>query len=139
MGVQPAADTYAETTKVSTIWPGTRYVDVLGIDGFNWGRDSSWGRWRSFRQVFQPMYDQLTGLDPRLPVWICEFSSKEPRRRDGSSTDRRHDKGTWIKQAFRTTTMPRVRALVWFDIRKERDWRAASSRSSLRALRKALR
>ena len=34
----PTADTYAETTPVSRIWPGAAYVDVLGLDGFNWGR-----------------------------------------------------------------------------------------------------
>ena len=34
---------------------------------------------------------------------------------------------------------PRIDTVVWFNEAKERDWRIESSRSSLRAMRQALR
>lgn len=134
----PTVDVYAETTDVRDIWPGADYVDVLGLDGYNWGRDSGWGTWRSFDQIFRAQYNRLTSLHPSAPVWVCEVASKEPRRRDGAPRDVTKSKARWIRQAMRTTAFPRLTALVWFDERKERDWRVNSSRGSLRALRRAL-
>jgi mannan endo-1,4-beta-mannosidase len=134
----PAADTYAETTPVERIWPGRMYVDVLGIDGFNWGRNDGWGTWKPFAQIFRPMYRRLTALHPTAPVWICEVASKEPAIDDGAPVDPDSDKAAWVRQALNLTALPRVAALVWFHAAKERDWRVNSSPSSLRALRRAL-
>ena len=134
----PTADTYAETTPVSRIWPGAAYVDVLGLDGFNWGRDAGWGRWKSFPQIFGEQYAELTALHPRAPVWICEVSSKEPLTDDGAPVDTDRDKGAWVRTMFDHLGMPRLRAIVWFDADKERDWRATSSRASIRQWRRAM-
>ncbi len=134
----PAADVYPGTTPVRAIWPGERYVDVLGIDGYNWGRDSGWGRWRSYRRIFTPMYQRLTRLHTTAPVWICEFGSKEPQADDGAPVDRGHSKATWIRNAFSYRGFPRVRAMVYFHVRKERDWRLNSSQQALAATRRAL-
>lgn len=134
----PAVDTYAETTPVRAIWPGARYVDVLGIDGFNWGDDDGWGRWRSYEDIFTPMYDILTGLHPTAPVWICEFGSKEPRVDDGAPASARHSKGRWLTNAYGYDGFPRVRAQIYFHMRKERDWRLNSSREARLAVRRAL-
>lgn len=135
----PTVDTYAETTDVSDIWPGAGYVDVLGLDGFNWGKDSQWGKWRSFTAVFDKQYQRLTRLHPTAPVWICEVGSKEPRRNDGAPRDRRQSKGRWIKDMMRARAFPRLDTVIWFNEAKERDWRIESSRGSLRAMRRALR
>ena len=134
----PAADTYPETTPVNKIWPGARYVDVLGIDGFNWGRDSNWGRWQSFARIMGPMYRRLTALHPTAPVWICEFGSKEPRTADGAPVDPAHNKASWLRRAFSYQGMPRVKAMIYFHARKERDWRVNSSRGARHAVRSAL-
>lgn len=134
----PASDVYPATTPVRAIWPGQRFVDVLGIDGFNWGQDKGWGRWLTFRQVFRPMYRRLTALHPTAPVWICEFGSKEPRVHDGAPSDPDRNKGRWLRDAFNFTGFPRLRALVYFHIRKERDWRLNSSPAALRGARTAL-
>ncbi|MFC6286672.1 glycoside hydrolase family 26 protein [Nocardioides sp. GCM10027113] len=134
----PSADTYAGTTPVEKIWPGRRYVDVLGIDGFNWGEDDGWGRWRSFDAIFGRMYDRLTALHPTAPVWICEVSSKEPEVDDGAPRDPRRSKAAWTRRALDRSGMPQVRALIWFHALKERDWRANSSPGVIRALRRAL-
>ena len=126
----PTADTYAGTTPVSRIWPGARYVDVLGLDGYNWGQDSGWGRWRSFSDIFGQQYNNLTRLADGIPVWICEVASKEPRKDDGAPVDATHSKASWVRAMFDYRGMPRLRAIVWFDALKERDWRATSSDGS---------
>lgn len=134
----PSADTYAETTPAGEIWPGSRYVDVLGMDGYNWGADDGWGRWLSFRSIFTGQYRLLTGLDSRLPVWICEFASKEPLLDDGAPVDSAHSKASWIRQTFAYTGMPRLRAVVYFHTRKERAWNVDSSSGALGAMRDVL-
>jgi hypothetical protein len=134
----PDAATHPGTTPVSRIWPGSAYVDVLGLDGFNWGRDASWGRWLSFASIFRGQYDRLTALDPRAPVWICEVSSKEPEKNDGAPADPDHTKAAWIRGMLDYEGMPRLRAVVWFDADKERDWRATSSLGSQRAWQRAM-
>lgn len=135
----PTVDTYAETTHVADIWPGTDYVDVLGLDGFNWGKDAAWGEWRSFTSVFGKQYRRLTRLHPTAPVWICEVGSKEPRRNDGAPRDRGQSKARWIRDMMNARTFPRIDTVIWFDEAKERDWRIQSSRGALRAMRRALR
>jgi hypothetical protein len=134
----PTADTYAGTTPVSRIWPGAEYVDVLGLDGFNWGEDAGWGRWLPFTKIFAQQYANLTALDPRAPVWICEVASKEPHIDDGAPVDNRHDKGAWVRAMFEHRGMPRLQAIVWFDADKERDWRTTSSEGSAREWRRAM-
>lgn len=133
----PYAATYAGTADVRELWPGSDYVDVLGMDGFNWGGGPA--PWQSFDEIFGPMYNILTSLDPNLPVWICETSSKEPRYNDGAPKLRNRDKGQWIQEAFSSTAFPRVSAVAWFHGKKERDWRIDSSKTSLKAFQDQVR
>ncbi|HEX5661107.1 MAG TPA: glycosyl hydrolase [Polyangiales bacterium] len=136
-------DASDDGTPVPSIWPGAEYVDVLGIDGYNWG-DGKGDSWTSFEDIFARMYGVLTALHPTAPVWICELGSKEPRANDGSATrpapvDPKHDKGAWIDAMMQSPAFPRLTALVFFNVRKERDFRLESSPESLRAIRKQLR
>jgi mannan endo-1,4-beta-mannosidase len=133
----PTADTYPGTTPVARIWPGQEYVDVLGLDGFNWG-DGGVLRWRSFQDIFQRQYRNLAALHPTAPVWICETASKEPLVEDGAPADPRRRKARWIRDMFSFAGMPRLEAVIWFHSDKERDWRVNSSPGSLRAVRRAL-
>jgi mannan endo-1,4-beta-mannosidase len=133
----PTADTYRQTTRVDDIWPGRRYVDVLGLDGYNWGEGGP-GGWRSFGQIFSRQYHRLTRLDRRLPVWVCELGSKEPLLDDGAPVDPRHSKAAWLTDALSTARLPRIEALVYFQADKERDWRVNSSDSALLAFQQAL-
>jgi hypothetical protein len=129
----PTADVYQQTTHVKRIFPGPRWVDVLGIDGYNWGNIP---RWRSFRNVFQAQYRRLARLPGRLPMWVCEFGSTEPRIDDGSPLDPQRSKGRWLARAFSSERFPRIHGLVHFDAAKERDWRFSSSTEALRATRR---
>lgn len=134
----PTVDVYSGTTHVNDIWPGDEYVDVLGLDGFNWGRDDAWGSWASFDKIFAAQYRRLTALSPTDPVWICEVASKEPRRSDGAPKSRRDSKAKWIRDMMTSEQFPRLTSVIWFHERKERDWRVNSSPSARKALRKAL-
>jgi hypothetical protein len=131
----PTTDTYAETTPVSRIWPGAGYVDVLGLDGYNWGTGGIFA-WRSFANIYAAQYQNLVALAPTKPVWVCEVGSKEPGEDDGAPVDPAHTKSGWYQDmfAYLNTTATRVRAVVLFDTRKERDWRISSSSDALAAV-----
>jgi len=131
----PTTDTYAETTDVANIWPGTAYVDVLGLDGYNWGNstDRPYLTWRTFLDIYQEQYTRLTTMVPTLPLWVCEYASKEPSKSDGPATDRApidpaNSKAVWYQDILDElpTTFPAIRALVSFNTIKERDWRIES-------------
>jgi hypothetical protein len=139
---------------IPELWPGKdpvdghTYVDVLGIDGYNWGTSFRPGgnQWKEFDDLFRPAYDALTALDPSAPVWICEFGTKEPRENDGTEhspapVDTNHDKGAWFDRMFRSTAFPRLRALAYYSSYlpghdNQRDFRLDSSEASLAAIRR---
>ena len=129
----PTTDTYAETTDVRTIYPGSSYVDVLGLDGYNWGSGGIL-QWRSFADVYTTQYKRLVNLAPSAPVWVCEFASKEPTENDGAPVDSSHSKADWYRTLLASTAFPAIRALVMFDVDKERDWRISSDPGALRVL-----
>lgn len=146
----PDASNQSVDTPISSIWPGASYVDVLGIDGYNWGNSAlgaidTGDRWQSFNDIFGQMYGILTTLSPTAPVWITEFGSKEPTEEDNSNyptesspIDPAHSKGAWIDDLMASTKFPKVTALVYFNKKKERDWRLDSSTASLNAIKSAL-
>jgi mannan endo-1,4-beta-mannosidase len=105
-------------------YPGRRYVDWVGIDGYNWGSARPWSRWQSFREIFAPVIRDYAG---RRPVMICEVGCAE----------RGGDKAAWVRDMGAQLAGPcsAVRALVWFHADKETDWRVSSSASSLAAFR----
>lgn len=135
----PTTDTYAETTPIAKIWPGAAYVDVLGLDGYNWGNGGVL-RWRSFADIYRTQYARLTALAPSLPVWVCEFGSKAANEDDGAAIDPHHTTAQWYAGMFDWLKQaPRVRALVMFDVRKERDWRIQASAGTLEQMQTAAR
>jgi hypothetical protein len=104
-------------------YPGDDYVDWTGIDGYNWGTSRPGFAWQSFEEVFAPMYAHLATLGK--PVLIGETASD----------DRGGDKAAWIDEIVPTLRddFPDIRAVVWFDVKKERDWRLRSSPASAAA------
>jgi hypothetical protein len=97
-------------------YPGDDYVDWIGVDGYNWG-DTNGGGWQSFAEVFQDIYPKLAAKNK--PILIGEMASAE----SGG------DKAAWIDAIIPTlkTDFPGIRALLWFDVNKETDWRVSSS------------
>jgi mannan endo-1,4-beta-mannosidase len=133
----PTAD-YTALPAVNTIWPGAAYVDVLGLDGYNFGTGGG-SHWMSFTDVFSTQYNKLVALDPAAPVWICEFASKEPQLNDGAPVDPTHSKAQWYQAALASTGFTHVNTLVFFDENKERAWKLNSSAATLTAVRNGIR
>jgi beta-mannanase len=107
-------------------FPGDRWVDWVGLDGFNWGYG---GKSYSFKQLFGSSYRQLARIS-RRPMMIAETGTND------------RGKAHWISQALRRQLprLRRIRALVWFNEGdNEVDLRFNSSHSSLRAFRSAVR
>jgi hypothetical protein len=152
----PDVSADSRNVPVEHLWPGEdpndqhRYVEVLGLDGYNWGESqvADGHRWQEFDQIFEAAYRSLTQLDPDAPVWICEFGSKEPRVNDGTAKspaprDPQHSKARWLENMLRSTAFPRLRALAYYSSYKpgwdnERDFRLDSSAESLTVIRKFL-
>lgn len=104
-------------------YPGDAYVDILGMDGYNWGTtrtvaEHGWqSQWRSFAEIFSPLYEELRALAPSKPVVIFETAS----------ADQGGDKRAWVRDAMETLDHWKVRAVNWFQANKEVDWRINSS------------
>jgi hypothetical protein len=102
-------------------YPGGGYVDVLSLDGYNWGSGTpQFGGWRTFRKIFAKPYKRIRRLGPQ-PIWIAEVGSAS----DGGNKKR------WVRGMFRTASrMKRLKAIVWFNENKARDWSTASAASA---------
>ena len=105
-------------------YPGNAYVDVLALDGYNWGTSQSWSTWRSFGDIFARPYARITALGPQ-PVWIAEVAS----------TGKGGDKAAWVAGMLDTKQFPRIRALIWFNHNNDMDWRLDNSLAVVQAAR----
>jgi hypothetical protein len=103
-------------------YPGDDYVDWIGLDSYNWGTSSSCCTWQTFGELSTDLYDDYAG---RKPLILAETSSAEVGG----------DKAAWIDDLHQQlkTRFSAIRAVVWFDINKETDWRIASSARTLAA------
>lgn len=102
------------------LYPGDESVDVVGLDGYNWGASRPGSRWESLGELFGAARQAVRSVSGR-PIWITEIACAE-----GGG-----DKAAWIRDAVETLAEWRdVSTLVWFDEKKECDWRISSSRKS---------
>ena len=117
-------DTNGSNRTTLDYYPGDAYVDWTGVDGYNWG--STNGGWQTFQQVFADIYPLLAAKGK--PIIIGEMASAEAGG----------NKGQWIDAIIPTlkAQYPLFKALVWFDINKETDWRINSSPAALTAFSK---
>lgn len=110
----------------TTYFPGHEYVDILGMDGYNWGTSQTkakhgWdSRWLSFEEIFRPLYGELKKLGPNLPIIVFETSSV----RVGG------DRSAWIKSALSQARVWGLKGVCWFQVRKEEDWRLLVNQDS---------
>lgn len=106
-------------------YPGDDYVDIISMDGYNWGTTQSWGStWQSFDQVFSQAYDAVKVKNK--PMAISEFASAE----------KGGDKAQWYTDAFDSINSDKyslINTVVTFSINKETDWRINSSDAALKA------
>ncbi len=118
-------DPSASWNVLSAYYPGDDYVDVLGVDGYNWGTTRKkdvhgWeSHWKSFRQIFEAPVAQLKGLTSaasRKPLIVFETATV------GTGGN----KNEWIRDAMSTAGRSGIDGIVWFQSDKEVDWRIES-------------
>ena len=118
----PAQNTYA------ACYPGDRYVDYIGLDGYNWGVSRDWSRWRSFQDIFSGIYREVVRRYKK-PVILSEFSSSSAGG----------DKVRWIEEALQEIkSMRAVKGFILFNIDKETDWRLPPEAASGQKLKAGL-
>ena len=104
-------------------YPGGDVVDVLGVDGYNWGNTQTlekngWqSAWRSFTAIFSPMRNELRTLAPDKPLYVFETASAPS---GGNKTE-------WLAELARTAVEWRLDGVVWFEANKEVDWRLGTN------------
>ena len=125
-----AADASGEQEGALQDWyPGADCVDVLAVDGYNWGTSLPSGRWVAAPELFANALEQLRGIDDGKPILVTEVACAEAGG----------DKPTWIRDLVRELSDQRnVTGFVWFDHDKETDWRLTSSPESAQAMAAAL-
>jgi beta-mannanase len=105
-------------------YPGAGAVDILGLSGFVADKSVFGNPWRSFATAFGPPLDALHALAPDKPVSLAEVAAAETGG----------DKATWITDMFSDIQRRSyIRSIVWFNLRKEADWRIESSSAAQKA------
>ena len=115
-------------------YPGDAYVDFVGAHGFNGPS--------AFKTPFHTFDEMFNGIDadrvladmkqryPTKPILLGEIGAEEVAGRD---------KGAWVRDAYdRMLRDPQIAGAVWFNMRKESDWRVNSSAASLAGYRAAM-
>lgn len=121
----PNADSVPDKpwNKPAAYYPGDSYVDILGMDGYNWmmtpeiakARGENWTKpWLSFEQIFTNVYKELKAIAPNKPLFVFETASVS---REGQM------KSEWIQAAIETAKKWKLAGIIWFQANKEEDWR----------------
>lgn len=111
-------------------YPGDSYVDVLGIDGYNWGVTLPWSQWIDPEDLFDATLDQLRMTGANKPILVTEVGCAEAGGR----------KSEWIARFTHFISQQRdVIGFVWFEHNKETDWRITSTAESAAAMASGLR
>ncbi|WP_249356549.1 MULTISPECIES: glycosyl hydrolase [unclassified Gordonia (in: high G+C Gram-positive bacteria)] len=111
-------------------YPGDRFVDHLGLDGYNWG-DTPGHQWQSPEKLFSASVAALRRLSATLPIVLTEVGCA-----GGADPGQ---KARWISEFFDVVMgNPDVTGFMWFQTDKERDWRINSSPTSTQAFRDGL-
>ncbi|MDP2989933.1 MAG: glycosyl hydrolase [Kiritimatiellota bacterium] len=123
----PARDPQATWNQARNYYPGDAWVDILGMDGYNWGTTQTkdrigWdSRWVSFEQIFQELHAELKELAPTKPILIMETSCVD---QDGAQA-------RWGTDLLKTVRSWKVIGVCWFQVNKEQDWRLQKASAAL--------
>jgi mannan endo-1,4-beta-mannosidase len=118
------------TEAIAQSYPGDQFVDIIGIDGYNFG-DQPGHQWTQPADLFGNTLGLVNQLAPGKPVWINEVGCG----------DRGGDKARWISDFITWLVSTDVRGLIWFEASGragEPDWRLTSSAATTAAAKSAL-
>ena len=117
---------YPGSAPLGPLYPGNGWVDWIGMDGYNWASAAGDADWLSVGQLFGPTYKSLAGKG--RPMLIAETACA------GSGDD----KSAWIRDGFLAgvpKAMPKVKAVTYFNLDKERNWAVDHSAGNEAAFR----
>ena len=100
-------DWKTDACTAESLYPGHKYVDWLGIDGYTW----SFGQGPA--EVFGPMAARLRAMAPGTPLGINEA---------GVHRDATIGKSAYLTAYFEWIRANDIGMAVWFNIDKEKDW-----------------
>jgi hypothetical protein len=124
---------------ITNYYPGDNYVDVISVDGYNWGDDGPGGcqnnhdpGWKTFDQTFSETLTSLSITYPTKPFILGEFASVE-------GTDPM-SKANWITDAYSRirSDWPQIKAIVWYNLPGDCSFPVESSLTSTQAYRQAI-
>ena len=118
------------TGTAQPFYPGDDVVDWICADGYNWAPGRAGDKWRGFASIYKDFY--AWGLARGKPMMVGEFGVQE-RGPD--------EKAAWITDARQMVKarFPAIKAVVYFDVDKDYDWRMDTSPSALAAFREWVR
>jgi beta-mannanase len=118
-----------EWNHVDNYYPGDEYVDIISVDGYNWGH-GGFGGWKTFDEIFGAMLMHLSSTHPTQPLVIGEFASVE-------GTDPM-SKANWITDAYSRieSDWPQIKAALWFNFPGK--FTVGTSPESIQAYREAI-
>lgn len=119
---------YDGSHPLEPMYPGDQHVDLIALDGYNWGTTREWSTWQSFAEVFTPTLEEIRRIAPDKPWGVAETAT----------TSEGGHKATWIKRAYPAAQRLGARFLVWFNFDKETDWRLQQTPVTLRAVRRVV-
>lgn len=132
------------TVPMAQVYPGSSYVDWVGLDGYNWAGYQAMP-WENFSQIIsgdtklvsnsKDSYTEITKFGK--PLMITEFATVEAG--DGGAA-----KAAWITDALSNAIInkyPKIKAIVWFnwDAGAGMSWPVETSAASLIAFGNAIR
>ena len=87
-----------------SVFPGDRYVDIIGFSGHNWG--ASKGRWVPMYKGIRRVARQLRTIS-RKPMMIAELGTAS----EGGN------KAAWIRRGYRMTylRLPYIKSIIYLD------------------------
>ncbi|MBY8886448.1 hypothetical protein K7472_16460 [Streptomyces sp. PTM05] len=107
---------YSGTTNtVKPSWPGSGYVNYVGIDAYDWCTSASWCPGDQYR--YKSMLALLRSFDAGRPTMLAETAT-------GLNTA---GKGAWLSNALSASKADGLYAVIWFDeaLQGQPDWRLA--------------
>ena len=87
-------------------FPGSAYVDIVGLTGYNTGTYYPAETWRSFREIYDPLYAEYDEMYPGYPFIVTEFASAT----SGG------DRIAWLEAMSQDLARyPRISAYIWWN------------------------
>jgi Glycosyl hydrolase family 26 len=120
---------FKKATPMASLYPGSGYVDWIGLDVYNFNTAAK-GGWRGWNSLMAPSVKEIraaTGSSAK-PLMLGEVGCAQG-----------HKKAKWIKHMYASLPHYGVKAVLYFDYKRDRDWRLTHKKKVRKAARKAVK